>query len=178
MKFSRTYRLPSRRQYRLAHRAKPQASPLAAISDRWKDRPDILIYSDGREKCNQETTGGYAEYRFRRFLLWLRQYSPRAKTHLCCNCHSALEYREASFEHEALRGKDCDERLYNSYGMPINGASHSFCNKKRGSQRLPIWHGTLDVRKLTLEQQQVLYRLAGKDGFAVAFQEAVKVMGP
>lgn len=132
--------------------------------EHWKSKDDVILLEDGRERCNPVTAGGKKEYMFRRFLLWLRQYSPKAKAHLCCNCRGVLEFEDSTFEHEALRGKDIDERLYNSKGQPINGASHSYCNRKRASQRLPIWHGTLNVRQITLTAEQFFY-LTGKRCF-------------
>lgn len=93
----------------------------------------------GRERCNLGTAEGRAEYAWRKLLMWIRQDAK------CCNCRQQLRFAEATFEHENLRGKDIDERIFvwkNGRWIPQNGVAHAECNVKRGSRRLPLWHGS------------------------------------
>lgn len=103
------------------------------IGKHWKDKPAVIIRK-GREICNPATPEGRGEYAWRTFLLWLRQDG------FCCCCLQKLKLKAATFEHEHQRTKGArDERIW-ADGLPMNGASHGWCNLKRGSKRTPIAH--------------------------------------
>jgi hypothetical protein len=54
--------------------------------------------------------------------------------------------KEATFQHESLRGKDRDDRIWlPDKRKPTNGAAHGECNLRAGSRRLPIYYGTNTV---------------------------------
>lgn len=94
----------------------------------------VVIGEGGKEVCS-ETIAGQKEYRRRVELMWRRQRG------LCCNCKEPLSLSEATFEHENGRGAGKQDDRLEHNGRPINGASHGLCNRLRGSQRTPIWHG-------------------------------------
>lgn len=104
------------------------------IGSHWKRKPDVIVYADGRERCNPLRLGGKLEYLHRKGAMWNRQDG------LCCICCKPLAFRDATFEHE--RGRNAqriDERIWVN-GLPQNGVSHELCNSERGSKRTPIYH--------------------------------------
>ena len=127
-------------------RRKRGIRPIAKV---WKDRPAVKVFRDKREQCNPETDEGRAEYAWMRLLMWVRQDG------WCCFrrydfCPGELKLKAATFQHEALRGKDRDDRVWDGK-KAINGAAHGLCNMIAGSRRMEIDHGTnlvLDVRDL------------------------------
>ena len=100
------------------------------------------MFRDGREMCNPVTVEGRAEYKYRTMMAWLRQDG------ICCFkdydfCPGRLHLAQATFQHENLRGKDRDDRIWNpKTKKPLNGAAHLECNLIAGSRRLPIFHGS------------------------------------
>jgi len=121
------------------------------IGKHWQNKPAVIVYRDGRERCNPGTPEGCAEYAWRKILLWVRQYCPDVDASLCCVCRLPITLKACTFEHEAGRGGGkIDERLWNpETHKPINGVSHLWCNLNRGSSRSPIFHGcnySFDVR--------------------------------
>jgi hypothetical protein len=104
------------------------------VSARHKTRPDLKIFEDKREVCNQATKGGLQLYRQRLQLMVERQRG------LCCNCRKPLG-DDISFEHEKGRNARFKDERTEVDGKPLNGASHWLCNSKRGSKRTAIWHG-------------------------------------
>lgn len=117
------------------------------IGSHWLDKPDVVIFPDGREVCNPATLGGQYEYNMRIALMCVRQYDPAVGFVRCCNCRRRLRMCQATFEHEFGRTKARrDDRIviFDENGRLlryINGASHEWCNAERGSKRTPIWHG-------------------------------------
>lgn len=105
------------------------------IGKHWENKPAVIETKSGREYCNPGTLEGRAEYAWRTFVLWIRQ-----ERH-CCICCEYLSLKDATFEHEDSRTKARkDERLWRDDGEPMNGVSHMWCNKLRGSKRTPIFH--------------------------------------
>lgn len=109
---------------------------------RWIGKPDIIVRGDGKEICNPATPGGMFEYAWRVLLMWVRQDGR------CCNCREELSLSESTFEHEDGRGagkRDDRIAIFDPKSGRLerhqNGASHGWCNTKRGSRRTPIWHG-------------------------------------
>lgn len=120
--------IPSRRE-----RSRRTVNPWRQIPE--KQPLDVIVYTDGRECCNQKTEGGRAEYKRRLETMLIRQ------GYRCCGpCRKPLTLSMATWEHEDLRGKDIDERI-EVKGKPKNGASCWPCNRDRGSKRTKIWHG-------------------------------------
>lgn len=114
---------------------------MSRIPPRRKPREAVKIFRDGREVCNLKTVSGRLEYR-RRIELMLSRQGGR-----CCNCPLPCSIEDATFEHEFGRGLGGglrDDRIEIN-GKPVNGASHLWCNLKRGSNRTPIWHGPPDT---------------------------------
>lgn len=106
------------------------------------------MFPDGREVCNPLTLGGQYEYHLRIVMMCVRQYDPRAGFVRCCNCRKRLKFKDATFEHEDGRTKARQDDRIAIFDLItgrllrlINGASHGWCNAKRGSKRTPIWHG-------------------------------------
>ena len=107
----------------------------------WLTKPAV-VYRGEKEICNPATVEGRAEYKYRTMLLWLRQDA------ICCFkdydfCPGMLHLAQATFQHQNLRGKDKDERIWDPKTKePLNGAAHGECNLIAGSRRLPIFHGS------------------------------------
>ncbi|HLW51254.1 MAG TPA: hypothetical protein VKW06_00295 [Candidatus Angelobacter sp.] len=114
----------------------------------WQRKPAVIVFPDRREICNQSKAAGRGEYRFRLFLMWVRQYEPSLDYVRCCNCGLKLHLVDACFEHEHFRTKARrDDRIAifdedGRFVKHINGASHAHCNSARGSRRTEIWHGS------------------------------------
>jgi hypothetical protein len=108
---------------------------------KWEGKPAVIVRRDGKEVCNLKTSAGWAEYKWRIVLMWVRQDG------ICCNCWLELKLSEATFEHEDGRGagrRDDRIAIFDEEGRfvrHLNGASHEWCNHKRGSRRTQLWHG-------------------------------------
>lgn len=95
----------------------------------------VMTYADGRQVC-AETAAGRREYDRRIRFMVDRQFNR------CCLCGQPfMRPEDASFEHEGGRGMGGarrDDRLWLGANKPLNGASHGWCNAKRGSKRTPL----------------------------------------
>lgn len=94
-------------------------------------RPGIIIYSDGREVCDLETTAGRWEYGQRKHLMWMRQQKK------CRICTKPLREEEMVFEHQdgkGLGGSHQDDRVEKD-GKPYNSVTCGRCNILKGSKR-------------------------------------------
>lgn len=117
------------------------------VGKHWLKKPPVVLRGK-REICNPATGEGRAEYKYRTMLMWVRQDG------LCCFkeydfCPGRLHLRDATFQHEKLRGKDRDERIWDpEKKRHLNGAAHAACNLAAGSRRLPIFHGSNSVFEL------------------------------
>ena len=109
-------------------------------------KPAVIVRPDGREIINPATPEGYAEYKWRVMLFWLRQRG------WCCFrdydfCPGRLKLSEATMEHENKRGAgkhDSRIAIFDEEGLfirHINGAAHLACNSIVGSRRLPLFYG-------------------------------------
>jgi hypothetical protein len=102
----------------------------------------VRILRSGAEICNLLTKAGRDEYIHRKRVLWERQ------GRICClygfipSCPGKLNWADSSFEHELPRGHgggsrdDRIERVVKGKTLWLNGASHAWCNSKKGSQRI------------------------------------------
>jgi hypothetical protein len=129
------------------------------LGKHWEGKPFLIIRRDGKEVCNLKHPEGWAEYKYRILLMWLRQDG------ICCNCRLELKLSEATFEHEDGRGagrRDDRIAIFDEEGRfvrHLNGASHSGCNRKRGSRRTELFHGNNCVVE---EPKEVLSRVEGE----------------
>lgn len=97
----------------------------------------LVIYSDGREVCRDNTKAGWIVYKGRVEEMRVRQEE------LCCleayapMCPGPLGASEATFEHEhgrGMGGAKRDDRTELPDGTWINGAAHEACNLWKGSR--------------------------------------------
>jgi hypothetical protein len=99
----------------------------------WLTKPAV-IFRGQREICNPVTDDGILQYWYRRTAMWVRQEGS------CCICCQDLHLADASFEHENGRTAGRRDDRIEIDGKAHNGASHLWCNKRRGSKRTPIYH--------------------------------------
>ena len=90
------------------------------------DKPAVIIYADGREKCTR-TKAGMAEYRKRREAAWVRDRG------ICHLCKQPVSLKECTADHVVPRGmggSTRDDRIRNMK------PAHMRCNIERGSKRM------------------------------------------
>jgi len=145
----------SRGYLRSAQKAEKPAKARSSIrrgpGRHWENKPAVIVYPDGRERCNPGTPEGKAEYLWRKIQMWVRQVHPEINYPVCCHCMRRLPFAQGTFEHEFGRhASRIDERIVNpETGKPQNGLSCWECNSKRGSKRTPIrWYGYNVVKEL------------------------------
>lgn len=100
----------------------------------------VIRYPNGREECDLTSKKGMDAYIARKRTMWERQGK------MCClhghieQCPGKLFWQDATFDHEIPRGHGGgarDDRIELPDGRRQNGAAHAYCNRLKGSRRIP-----------------------------------------
>jgi len=107
-----------------------------------KEPVAVKVFRDGREQCNLLCKEGADEYQRRKWAMRDRQKNRCCLEGIIPDCPGFLAKVDTTFEHEFGRtGGKRDDRIERPNPETgemewINGASHFWCNSKKGSRRI------------------------------------------